>query len=78
MRRWQYKVVQQRILVGAGGSEPEEDRVREALLDRYGREGWELVSVSLQSYRREYDPTSLQGYSFFSYFFKREEPVPGS
>jgi hypothetical protein len=33
-----------------------------------------LVTVSVQSYRREYDPTALQGYSFFSYFFKREEP----
>jgi hypothetical protein len=73
MHRWQYKVVQHRVLVGLGGSEPEEDRVREELLDRYGRDGWELVSVSLQSYRREYDPTALQGYSFFSYFFKREE-----
>jgi hypothetical protein len=44
------------------------------MLDRYGRDGWELVSVALQSYRREYDPTALQGYSFFSYFLKREEP----
>jgi Domain of unknown function (DUF4177) len=75
MRRWQYKVVQHKSLVGAGGgSEPQEDREREAFLDRFGREGWELVTVSVQSYRREYDPTALQGYSFFSYFFKREEP----
>ena len=74
MRRWQYKVVQHRVLVGVGGSEPEEDRGRQVMLDRYGRDGWELVSVALQSYRREYDPTALQGYSFFSYFLKREEP----
>jgi hypothetical protein len=73
MRRWQYKVVQNKVLVGVGGSEPLEDQVRESLLNQYGREGWELVNVSVQSYRREYDPTSLQGYSFFSYFFKREE-----
>ncbi len=74
MRRWQYKVVQQKTLLGMGGTEGDEDRTREAMLNRYGSEGWELVSVALQSYRRDYDPTALQGYSFFSYFLKREEP----
>ena len=73
MRRWQYKVVQQRVLIGAGGSESEDEREREALLNRLGQEGWELVSVAFQSYRRDYDPTAFQGYTFFSYFFKREE-----
>jgi hypothetical protein len=74
LRRWQYKVVQSKVLVGVGvgGSEATDDRERELLLNRYGQEGWELVSVSVQSYRRDYDPTALQGYSFFSYFFKKE------
>lgn len=72
MRQWQYKVVKQRVLVGLGAPEPEEDPERTALLERYGRDGWELVSVITQSYRREYDPTALYGYSFLSYFFKRE------
>jgi len=72
VRHWQYKVVKQKVLVGTGGSEPEEDPERGALLERYGRDGWELVSVVHQNYRREYDPTALFGYSFFSYFFKRE------
>jgi hypothetical protein len=75
MRRWQYKVVQQRVLIGIGGVDSEEDRAREALLDRFGSEGWELVAVSQQSYRREYDPTSMQGYAQFYYFFKREAPA---
>jgi hypothetical protein len=75
MRRWQYKVVRERVLTGIGGPEPEEDRAREAMLDHYGKQGWELISVAHQSYRREYDPTAMQGYSFFSYFFKREEPA---
>ena len=74
MRRWQYKVVQQKVLVGLGGSEAEDSPDRAAFLNRFGSEGWELVSVSLQSYRRDYDPTALQGYSLYSYFFKREEP----
>jgi Domain of unknown function (DUF4177) len=74
MRRWQYKVVQQKVLVGMGGTEAEEDRTRQETLDRYGQDGWEMVSVSIQTYRRDYDPTSLQGYSFFTYFFKREAP----
>jgi len=72
MRRWQYKVVQDKVLLTLGGSEPAEDLARETMLNKYGQEGWELVSISVQSYRREYDPTSLQGYSFFSYVFKRE------
>jgi uncharacterized protein YjhX (UPF0386 family) len=73
MSRWQYKVVEHKSLVGGAGSELREDREREAFLDRFGRDGWELITVTVQSYRREYDPTALQGYSFFSYFFKREE-----
>jgi hypothetical protein len=72
MRRWQYKVVQTKVLFSVGGSEFVEDTAREGLLNGYGQDGWELVSVGVQSYRREYDPTALQGYSFFSYFFKRE------
>ncbi len=72
MTRWQYKVVRQKVLAGLGNLDAEDDAERIALLDRFGREGWELVSVVQQSYRREYDPTSLHGYSFFSYFFKRE------
>lgn len=75
MRRWQYKVVQQKVLLGMGGPEQEEDRAREVILERYGNDGWELVAVTHQSYRREYDPTAMQGYSHFSYFFKREQPA---
>jgi hypothetical protein len=75
MRRWQYKVVNQRVLMGPGSAEFEEDRARDAMLDRYGREGWELVAVTQQSYRREYDPTAMQGYAYVAYFFKREEPA---
>lgn len=72
MRRWQYKVVQAKALLGVGGSEPSDDPQRGALLDRYGIDGWELVTVAVQGYRRDYDPTALQGYTFFTYFFKRE------
>jgi hypothetical protein len=72
MRRWQYKVVRHRSLLRGGNSDTQEDPDCEAILDRYGEDGWELVSVAVQSYRREYDPTALQGYSFFTYVFKRE------
>jgi hypothetical protein len=64
--------VQHKVLTGVSGTGPAEDPVQEEMLNQYGRDGWELTSVSVQSDRREYDPTSLQGYSFFSYFFKRE------
>jgi hypothetical protein len=76
MRRWQYKVVQQRVLLGVGNPDAEEDTGRAMMLDRHGHEGWELVTVIQQSYRREYDPTAMQGYTFLSYFFKREQPAP--
>jgi hypothetical protein len=72
MRRWQYKVVQHKALLSMSGADAADEQQREALLNAYGREGWELVSVTAQSYRREYDPTALQGYSFFAYYFKRE------
>jgi hypothetical protein len=74
MRHWQYKVVQQKVMLGMGSADAEEDPSRQELLDRYGKDGWEMLSVAIQSYRREYDPTALQGYSFFTYYFKREVP----
>jgi hypothetical protein len=72
MTRWQYKVLVHKVLVGKSEVELTDDAEREAILNRCGHEGWELVSVVQQSYRREYDPTSLYGYTFFSYYFKKE------
>jgi hypothetical protein len=73
MRRWQYKVVEQKVLSTGGRAEFEESPSRGAMLERYGSEGWELVAVTQQAFRREYDSTSMQGYAYVSYFFKREE-----
>ena len=72
MRKWQYKVVRQRLLLLPGDPAPEEDPLREALLNSYGERGWELVAAFSHAYRRDSDPLSLQGYSLFSYYFKRE------
>ncbi len=72
MTRWQYKVLVHKVLVGKSEVELSDDTEREAILNRYGHEGWELVSVVQQGYRREYDPTSLYGYTFVSYYFKKE------
>jgi hypothetical protein len=74
MRRWEHKVVVHSIVAGQRSSDILEDREREEILDRYGRDGWELVSVVLQSYRRETDALALYGYAFMNYFFKRELP----
>jgi hypothetical protein len=41
------------------------------LLNSYGAQGWELVGIMNQSYRRESDPTALYGYTIASYFLKR-------
>jgi hypothetical protein len=72
MSRWQYRVLVHKVLVGKSDAELTNDTERETVLNRLGQEGWELVSVVQQSYRREYDPTTLYGYTFFSYYFKKE------
>jgi len=72
MRRWQHKVVIDKVLSRQTTSDSSEESEREELLDSYGQDGWELVSVVLQSYRRESDPVVLYGYTIFRYFFKRE------
>lgn len=72
MRRWQHKVVIDKILAGQMVPASSEDFEREEILNSYGQDGWELVSVVLQSYRRESDPTVFYGYTFFRYYFKRE------
>jgi hypothetical protein len=70
MAIWEYKVVVQKVLPIV--DEPRSlDDDRASMLNTHGMEGWELVSVINQSYRRESDPTTLYGYSIFSYFFKR-------
>lgn len=72
MRRWQHKVVVEKVLAAATIPDTFEDSERAAILDSYGRDGWELVSVVLQSYRRESDPVGFYNYMFFRYYFKRE------
>jgi hypothetical protein len=74
MARWQYKVLVHKVLAGIGDAEVNEDPEREAFLNRYGAEGWELISVVQHSYRRESDPTVLYGYTFFSYYLKKLVP----
>ncbi len=72
MRRWQHKVVIDKVLAGQTVQNSNEDPEREQILDSYGRDGWELVSVVIQSFRRESDPLVLYGHMFFRYYFKRE------
>jgi len=72
MRRWQHKVVVDKVLAGPVIPDSSEDSEREEILNSYGRDGWELVSVVLQSYRRESDPLVFYGYTYFRYYFRRE------
>jgi len=72
MRRWQHKVIIDKVLAGQMIPNFSEDFERQEILDSYGRDGWELVSVVLQSYRRESDPLVLYGHTYFRYFFRRE------
>ena len=71
MLRWRYKVVVHKVL----GVVPEElvahDLERSEMLDRHGAEGWELVAVINQNYRRDTDPTVLYGYTILTYHFKK-------
>jgi hypothetical protein len=72
MRRWQHKVVIDKVLARQMIPDSSEDSEREEILNSYARDGWELVSVVLQSYRRESDAVDLYGYTIFRYYFKRE------
>ena len=72
MRQWQYKVIVDRVLSTQIAHDVTEDLEREQLLNRQGEDGWELVSVTAQNYRRETDPTINYNYTFFRYYFKRE------
>jgi hypothetical protein len=76
MRRWQYKVVIDKVLMGQKIADLAEDSEREAILDSYGRDGWELVSVVLQGFRRESDPLVMYGHTLLRYYFKREIEEP--
>ena len=59
MRRWQHKVVTDNVLMGQVIPDLSEDPVREEILNSYGRDGWELVSVVLQGFRRESDSLAI-------------------
>jgi len=53
-----------------------EDSDREEILNSHGRDGWELVSVVFQGFRRESDPLVLYGHTLLRYYFKREIEEP--
>ncbi len=76
MARWEYKVVVHKLLTRVPDSTFTSDLERASLLNTYGAQGWELVGVMNQNYRRESDPTALYGYTIASYFLKRPVESP--
>ncbi len=76
MARWEYKVVVHKLLSKVSNETFSQDLERSSLLNAYGSQGWELVGVMNQSYRRESDPTALYGYTIASYFLKRPAECP--
>ena len=78
MVQWEYKVVVHKLLTRVPDNTFTSDLERASLLNTYGAQGWELVAVMNQSYRRESDPTALYGYTIASYFLKRPAERPGA
>jgi Domain of unknown function (DUF4177) len=78
MTTWEYKVVVQKAPVCIPEAEPADDEALIRALDQYGVQGWELVSVVSQSYRREYDPATLYGLTILQLYFKRPRASGGS
>ena len=76
MAQWEYKVVVHKLLTTVPVGTFTADLERASLLNTYGAQGWELVGVMNQSYRRESDPTALYGYTIASYFLKRLTDYP--
>ena len=72
MAQWEYKVIVHKLLTKVPDENFSADIERTSFLNVYGAEGWELVSVLNQNYRRESDPTALFGYTIASYFLKRQ------
>jgi Domain of unknown function (DUF4177) len=71
MANWEYKVVVHKLLTKVPDETFSADLERTNLLNTFGAQGWELVGIMNQSYRRETDPTALYGYTIASYFLKR-------
>jgi hypothetical protein len=65
MRRWQYKVVVQRAIVRPETMDSADHSVNAEILDLYGREDWELVSVVLQNDRRDSDPLVFYSHTYY-------------
>ena len=76
MAQWKYKVIVHKLLTTVPDGTFSPDIERSSLLDSYGAQGWELVGIMNQSYRRESDPTALYGYTIASYFLKRPADHP--
>lgn len=76
MAQWEYKVVVHKLLTKIPEETYATDPERTSFLNSYGAQGWELVGIMNQSYRRETDPTTLYGYTIASYFLKRPMPSP--
>jgi hypothetical protein len=71
MAQWEYKVVVQKLLTRVPDESFSPDLQQSGLLNSHGSQGWELVTVINQNFRRETDPTALYGYTLVSYFLKR-------
>ncbi len=76
MAQWEYKVFVHKLLSKVPSETFSQDLERSSLLNAYGSQGWELVGVMNQSYRRESDPTAMYGYTIASYFLKRPAECP--
>ncbi len=76
MAQWEYKVVVHKLLTKVPEEDFTPDLERTGMLNSYGAQGWDLVGVMNQSYRRETDPTALFGYTIASYFLKRPVQSP--
>ncbi len=76
MAQWEYKVVVHKLLSKVPNENFSQDLERSSVLNAYGSQGWELVGVLSQSYRRESDPTVMYGYTIASYFLKRPAVCP--
>ena len=55
MKKWEYKVIDSRNLVGGGAFKGKEREVVEAYLNELGEQGWEIVDLHFREIQRGFE-----------------------
>jgi len=55
MQKWEYKILDSRLLPGGGKFKGKDKDVVEMYLSKLGRDGWEIISLEFREVQRGYE-----------------------